>query len=628
MKSKKKVILLGIGIVAVIILGLIVFSLTRDKTNYLTLTNNLLAQSKGSFRYVFDIRTSEHEEGGTSDSASSLASLENIEANMDVDKILEEYQKNKKDFVEWTDKDGVEVVAWDYPKYKLIVEGNVKSVEPLEMSLSLNLATNYFNDTLTDIVVKDNKTYVNIEQLRYWLINSKDKNLITLGNTLPESAKYVEYEGDAFNLYSTFAEVDEIDKSRELSIVSLYNRFLVAEKVLVSKLDIDKKCLTNENEVYSLNITGDASVDLLKSIKSLVLRIGDTYKSIISNQYSNKLMSDEQYEQAKKETDNIVSAFSNLGMFFNTANLSDMNLQVGGNARTYTSGKGSTVFESTLATQFTANDTDYSISIQLHKDSKFTDVELPKQSSASISTYTDTDFVEKYLLEVFKYLNITGVDLEKQLISTCSSIKSDMLKDFVNLVNNENKGKEGFTSINQGNVLDFIFNYKDMEVTDDTSELDAVNIGLVKDFMEEFKDFIPNIIKDQDTNSSIKDGSRYTSLIADTDKFRIYADFNIETSNTRCIILDTYILNTSSEELVINTNDISLRTLQSSKYPANYLASLLEYDNSFDKTKAPETVTIAAGGFVKVPLYFIVQNGIEYMDLWYGETNLGVVIAR
>lgn len=627
-KGKKKGLLIGGIAVAVLIVISVVVNLLIDDTNYFTVTDNLLSQSKGSFRYVFDIRTDEHTDNKSTDSTSSLASLENIEANMDTDKILEEYQQNKKEFVDWGNKEGVEVVNWQYPKYKIIVEGNVRSTDPLEMNVSISLATNYFNDALTDIVVKDGKTYVNIEQLRYWLINSKDGNLIELGMSLPESAKYVTYEGDAFNLYSTFAEASEVDMSRESSISTLYKRFLITEKTLLSKLNVSDNCLSKSDDIYKLNVTGEDSVLLLRSIKNIVLGVGDTYSSVISNQYKNNTLTDEQYAQAKRETDNVVSAFSDLSMFLGTADLSDLNLQVSGNARTYVGGKGSNIYESSLAFQFTANNTDYSVAIQLHKDSVAEEVKIPSQSTADISTFKDTDFVEKYLLAVFEYLNVSGVDLSNQLELTPLAIKTDALSSFVDLVNQVNNGKEGFTAITVGNVYDFIDGYRDYKVTEDSSDLDTVNSTLVSDFLAEFEDLLPDEVEEEDTDAALKDESRFPSLIADTDNFRIYADFDKDTSNTRCVQVKCYILNKSSEELVLNASDFTLRTIQSSKYPANYQSLLREYDNNFDMSKAPESITIPANGYVEVPLYFILSSGLEYMDLWYGETNLGVVIAR
>lgn len=626
--TEKNKLIIGGSFVAFGLVGLIVFFMLKDNNNYLTMTDTLLTQQTGSFKYVFDIRTDKHSESSENDSVSDISDLENIEIDMDTDKVHEESKQSKKDFVDWDNKEGIEVVNWEYPKYKVVIEGNVKSTEPLEMNVSLSLATNYFNDTLTDIIVKDNKTYVNIEQLRYWLINSKDENLITLGKTLPENAKYVVYNGDEFNLYSTFAENSEVDLSRESNLITLYKRFLITMKTLTPKLDINEACLTKSGDIYKLNATGDSALSLASSFKSLILNIGSNYSNIISNQYSNKTFTDDQYIQAQRESDNVVYAFSDLSLFLGTTDLSKLGLQVSGNARKYISGKGSNIYESSLAMQFTAKDTDYSISVHLHKDSATEDVSIPKQSSADISTYTDKDFVEKYLLEVFNYLNVTGVKLEKQLELTPTAIRDDAISSFVNLVNDVNHSKDGFTEINTVNVYDFIENYRGFKVTDKTSDLDLLNYTMVSDFLKEFDVLLPKEEELKDTSASLKDDSRFPSLVADTDNFRIYADFDNNTSNIRCAIIKCYILNKTSEELKLATSDFSMRTMQSSKYPANYQSLLREYDNYFDITKAPEEVTINANGYVELPLYFVLSNGLEYMDLWYGENNLGVVIAR
>lgn len=619
-----------VGVVALlVVVALVVFFMLRDKNNFVTMTDNLLSQQTGSFRYVFDIRTDKHsDDESKNDDVADIADLENIEADMDVDKILEEYKQSKNEFTDWGNKSGIEVTDWEYPKYKVILEGNVKSTDPLEMNLNVSLATNYFNDSLTDIVVKDNKTYVNVEQLRYWLVNSKDANLVSLGESLPESSKYVTYDGDAFNLYSTFAEDSEIDLSRDSDLVNMYKKLLVTEKSVAKMINIDSDCLSKEGDIYKLNITGDSSVSFLNSVKLFVLNIGNNYKSLVENQKNNGTLDDEQYKQALRETDNVVSAFSDLNLFLSTADLSSLNLQLSGNAKEYTSGKGSSIIESSLAFQFVAADRDYNISIQLHKDSESDEVKVPSQSSADISTFTDKDFVEKYLLEVLNYLNITGVDLSKKLENTPYGIKSDALNSFVKLVNEINRGKEGFTAINNGNVIDFIDGYRDFVIKEDTSELDKISYTLVSDFLSEFDVLLPKEEVKEDTSASLKDESRFPSLVAETDDFKIYADFDKDTSNTRCIRVKCYVLNKTSNKLELDTSKFTLQTIQSSKYPANYEALLREYDNQFDMSNAPEKLTIGEGGYVETHLYFVISNGLEYMDLWYGDTKLGVVIAR
>lgn len=626
---------LWVKIVAVIVLVLLITVVIKmcgksSDNTYLTVTDKLISQPVGSFRYVLDVRTNKHTDKSKeqSDDVSDIADLEKIEANVDVDKVLEEYQQADKEFVSWSNKEGVEVVNWDYPKYKIILEGNVKSVAPLEMNMSLSLATNYFNDALTDIVVKDGKTYVNIEQLRYWLLSSKDESLIHLGESLPESAKYVEYEGDAFNLYSTFAENSEIDLTRESDLVNMFKRFLIVMKTTVPRLSISSDCLTNDSGIYKLNITGDNSVSLLKSIKSMSLGVGDYYKGLIATQYKNKLLTEEQYKQAQKQVDNVSSAFTNFNTKLGVLDLSKLDLRVSGNARTYTGGKGADVYESSLAFQFSTESTDYSIALQLSKSSSVSDVKVPSESTTSIDSFNDKDFVEKSLLQVFNYLNITGIDLEKQLEITPTSLKSDLVKGFVKLVNEVNSDDEDFRNITESTLSDYIDTYRNFEVKDGSSELDILNATLVSDFLKEFEVFIPSEKSQSPENSGVLDDSRFSSVVYENDDFRIYADFDKASSNTRCVQVKCYILNKTNKKLKLNTSDFTLQTMLSSKYPANYESLLEEYDNEFDMSKAPSIIEVDANGYTETSLYFVIANGLEYMDMWYQGEKLGVVVNR
>lgn len=627
-KPKSKKLIVGASIIVGVILVVLIFALTRkDSTNYLSVTENLISQPLGNFRYVFDVRTSEHTSSKTS-SASDLATLEGLEADLDVDKILEEFQKNEKEFMDWGNSQGVEVINWEFPQYKVILEGNVASVEPLEMNLTISLATNYISDKLTDITIKDGKTYVNIEQLHYWLSNSKDASLITLGDTLPDNSRYVVYEGDAFNLFSTFAENSEVDLSRESNLVNLYKRFLVAEKVLVSNTNISSDCLTKENDIYKLNLTGGSAISFVNSLKSMSLKIGDAYKTVIKNQYKNKVMNEEQYKQALRETDNIISAFSDFNITLGTADVNKLDFQLSGNARNYVGGKGSTIYESSLAFQFTNNNVDYSVAIQLYKNSAVDKISVPIESSADISSFKDKDFMEKYLLKVLEHLNITRIKLENRLEITPDGIREDVLSSFIDLVNQVNAKDENFIELSRSNVYDFIDGYRDFEVNEETSEKDKLNSMLVEDFLNSFEYFMPEDEVVENTNEALEDESRFPSLVYSCDKFRVYANLNTEQSNVKCLLVDCYILNTSGSPLELTTSDFSLQTMQSSKYPANYKDLLLEYDNNFDFTKTPEKVNLGANQYQKVPMYFIISNGLEYMDLWYNSEKLGVIIAR
>lgn len=625
--KSKKVLFIAIPVVIVSVVAIILFA-RRDTNNYLTITDKLLSQSTGSFRYVFDVRTDKHtEDFSSSESVSDLADLEQMENDMDVDKVLEEYINDNKEFVDWSNKAGVEVVNWDYPKYKLILEGNIVSKEPLEASVTISLATNYFNDTLTDMVIKNGKTYINIEQLRYWLVNSKDQYYKTLGESLPESAKYVVYDDKEFSLYSGYAEGSEVDSSRESDLMNLYNRFLIVEKVLTSKLSINDSALTKESDIYKLNLTGDTAINLLSSIKSIVANSGSVYDTIITNQQKNSLLDDTQYSQAKNEEDNFVDALSDLNLFLNTVDLSSLDLNVSGSARTYTGGKGSNVYESSLAVQFTANDTDYSIAIQLHKDVATEEIREPLESTVEIDSFNNKNFVEDYMFKVLDHLNIFGVSLTNQLENTPATIKEDALSEFIDLVNSINKDKEGFTTLTLDTLDSFLSKYKDFVITEGVSDLDSTNAVLVQDFLDEFNDL--NITTTGDAVASDSDTTdRFPILLQDSNKFKIYAKLDNETSNTRCVVVNCYILNNTNSELKLKTSDFTLRTLSSSKYPANYQSLLREYDNEFDMSKAPEELTIPAQGYIEVPLYFILSNGVEYMDLWYGETNLGVLSTR
>lgn len=624
-KKVKRVAIIGV----VILLAIILFNLLKkDNTSYLTLTDNLLSQTTGNFRYVIDVRTSKHSDSSKT-STSDLASLEKIEADFDTDKVLEEFKKEENKFVDWGNAQGVELIDWRYPEYKIILEGNIVSKDPLEMNLNVSLATNYISDTLTSMIVKGGKVYINIEQLRSWLIHSKDANFIELGKAIPEGDVYICYEENEFNLYSLFAEASEVDVSRESNIINLINRFIIAEKTVIPKLQVNDNCLSSTDEgIYKINISGADSVDFLKSFKSVSLNIGDVYKAIISNCKKNKCLTEEQYKQALNETDNVVSAFKDFNIMLSTIDLSKLDFKLSGNARNYTGGKGYTTYESSLAFQFTNNNIDYAIAIQMYKSANIEKFEEPTESTIEIEKFKDKDFIQNYIVELFGYLNITSIPMGNQLDITPESIREDVISSFIKLVNTVNSDDESFIQLNKNTVYDFIDGYRDFYITDDTSKKDSLNATLVKDFLAEFKYFLPNDEFVENPNENLEDTSRFPNLIYSCDKFNLYGNLNKDASNNRCLLVDCYILNTSGTELVINTEDFSLQTMQSSKFPANYRDLLLEYDNNFDFGCLSDSITLGRNQYEKVPLYFIIPNGLEYMDLWYGDEKLGVIVSR
>lgn len=622
-KKRKYIIIAGVGIL-VVATGVMIA--IPKKENYFEITKDLLSEQTGNFRYVLDVRTSER--GNRNNTLLENGNLgsntsENIVA--DVDKVLEEYQNSGKDFTGWTNKEGIEVVSWEYPNYKVVLSGSVESIDPLTMAMDISIATDYVSEKLTDIIVKDGVTYVNVAQLREWLLNSKDTTLVTLGRSITDNVTYIEYdEKNPLELKSYFAEEDEVDSTRESDLVNVYNKFLVAYQVITSKLNINKSCMPIKDGIAGLQVSGDNAVALLKSIKNMVQGVGDLHKGIASNQYKNGLLTEEGYNQKKKETDNIITAFQELDKQINTVDLSECNLVVSGNARKYVSARQNNVMESNVAFQFDTEDKTYAVSLQMSKDDGKTKVEVPNATSTEVAELQNKDTVIDTFMNIIEYLNITSIDMRKQLETTPESIKDDLYKVFMEYINEENKGKEGYVPLTWGTVGDFIEKYRVFEETEDSSTLDKENKKLVQELLGVVSNLEVENREDEivTTKESIKD------VFVEEGTFTLYGKYDKGNSDSKLLKYNCYIMNTTDLPLTLDLIDFTVRTPDGNMYPANYEVTLKDYKSDFDMEQVVRNQIIYENRYEEVELYFAIPNGVETFDLYYKDTNLGNIVEK
>lgn len=629
-KKKGKFKYLVIGVAGVVIVGAVAIGIKGgNTTNFLDVTNTLLTQTTGKYRYVLDVRTSQSKGATSSTKEETQEELEELEASTDVDEIVKKYQDKKKDFVNWEGKNGVEDSDWKFPKYKIVFEGNVKSVEPLEMNMDISLVTNSFNDKLTQIVVKKDKTYIDMEQLRYWLMNSKSSVLVKLGQTVPDGTKWVKYKGDAFNLRSTFAEDSEADASRESNLIKLYGRLVNVIQVAERGISIDKSCFSSENSTYKLNLAGNNAKKALEGVKYVVDNIGEVHHSAIKQDLSNKLLTKAQYAQADNETDNIVSAFKGVSSYLASADLDGMGLQATGTARVYKDDSNAKVYESSLSTQFTANNVDYNVAVELYKALKVDKIEEPTQSvinaSDNVTLGNDKDFIYDYFVVILDYLNISGVDVTKHLALTVDNVKTDAYKSFVKIINDKNKSDSNFSPITVQTLPDYIKKYRTLEVTQSTSKQDKANKELVLEFLDKFKDIIPAETSEQDTDAVLKDADRFPLILFENKQYKVFVNFDSKNSDAKLLKYDCTFINKTNKQITFKTHDFCLKNTRNSKYPANDLSLITEHNSDFKKSNLVESINLPSKGYATGSLYFVLP-ALEPMDLYNGSIKFGKVI--
>lgn len=621
----KQKILIGIaGLLLVVIVGGIIYS-NKDKTNYYTIWNAITKNELGTYRFVLDVRTQKAVDGQTNElQDTSLEAAENMESSENTENATSSAitPNDDKDFVEWSNETGTSKTDNTYPNYKVVIEGATSSIEPFTTSFDVTLATSNFNDRLTTVTVMDGKVYIDVEQLQYWLKSSKDEYLIQLGSELPENSKYMIVPESDLRLVSGYAEEVEAEKVYENNSLNYYRRFMSTISSLINaiKNSMGNTGLSSQDDIYSINLTGDDSQKLVSTITGCLKERDGLYDSVIEAQKSQGLLSDAQYQQKKNEKDNFLEATSKVYLKAMTTDLSNCKLQVQGNGRIYEGGKGTTTLEATLATAFTVDDVDYNISITGLRTGNKEDIDKPVGTESGI----EQSQVWSTFGDIIEYLNITGVDFSKRIEINPDVIKDNLLDDFVELVNSTSSTS---TKVTKLTVKDFIRKYMNYKETDDTTSEDRVNATLVSDFLTSISDITSNLVVEKvvaDTSA----GDQFLKVDNIANGIRVIADYDVKNSDEKLGVVKVTLINTTGASKKVNLTDFNLQTIISSKYPANSEPMLRDYDNKFNTKKLTKSVTVPKNGFVDETLYFLHNNGLEYMDLWYGNKKLGEIVSR
>ena len=628
-KGKK----IGITIGAVILIGGIAFFVgTRDKEDYYTVWNRILSNELGSFRFSIDVRSGEHGDKDVA-KASKDALKDNkgdseknkLESSKPIEEQNEEIQETPiteehTELSDWTDADGITEGIWTHPNYQLVVEGCTTNNNPLTTTMDITMVTENFNAKLTSVTVINDKVYIDVEQIQYWLKNSADAYFISLSNLLPENSKYLIMPLDEVKMVSGYAEEGEHSKGYESNLLNAYRRFVY---VVTNGLDavhskVGGKGLSGSDGTYSLEYTGKNADKFSGALRNIVTSRSSMYDSLVNAQAKKGLLDEEQMKQKVREKDNFLAATDELERAVHTTDYSKMNMVVKGNARTYTGGKGNTNLEATMQATFTVDKTDYSVTVSGLRSGNIKEISIPKGSNSKV----DQQVVYDTLTGMFGYMDILGVDLKKQLEVTPESLSYNTLEDFANMVNETKATKSKITALS---AQSFIDKYKDYQEDETTTEDDIINAQLVSDFLNSVNE-ITGGAKGKDNDDGSID--RFRTVESNIGDVKVIAKYNDADSNTRLGVVDIVFLNDSDKEQTINLKDLSLQTMLSSKYPINDETTIRDYDNNFDLSLLHGEIKLSPKGFAQETCYVILNNGLEYMDLFYGDEKLGDIIAR
>lgn len=626
---------IAVGTVA-LVGGLIAFNVLKDDTNFYSIAKKVVNTDVGTFRFVVDVRTAPHGEEKIELSEKDVEELENSDETLEEGtkdegtisdqketehegKTWDELVNNKGNVSDtWSSSSGASYSTWEYPNYQLVVEGTTMKNKPLTSVFDVSLVTENINDTLTTVTIVEDNMYVDLEQMKNYLLNSQDSYFIALADDLPENAKNLVVPLDKVKVPMPFSEDSE--KVYETNLLNAYHRFSTAFSYCIDAIEnnVGGKGLSKQDDKYSVSLDGNNANKLVNAMKGFVLNRSNMYDNIVNAEAGKGYLNEDQVKQLSKGKDNFLAGTDKFYRDAVTTNLKDANLVVKGTARKYKGGTGIDNFEATVQSSFTVGKIDYVVALSGSRTGQPRDIKVPDGS--------ETDFAQKdfYTLvsDIVEHLDITSMDLGKKLAVSPDTIKADLIDDFVRLVNTTDSTS---TKITSKTASAFINKYKDFEETSETTSDDVINAQLVSDFLDMLQSVLPEGYETGKGDEAIEQFREVSSELEDGVK--LTANFNSEEANTKLGVIDITIENTTKDDVDVNLEDFSLQTMLSSKYPCNNYTTLRDYDNKFDKEKLESEITVKAGEEVSKKLYVILNNGMEYMELFYGDDKMGELIV-
>lgn len=635
-------IMAGAGVVVVLVLILIMtLGGKKSDVTFYDLLNGVFTNELGSFTYNFEVQTMPKGEtsvnlGDSETEASTESSTEEesseyiAEIDSDVDKSDSDSKYN---LVEWGSSKDITVLEWNNPSYHISITGCTKSVEPLEMQFSVAIKTQFYNNEFTDVVVKDDTYYINVESMRNWLVSSKDSYLVGLGSELPQGSKYLMIPASEFGIPSRYAEISEKEVSKTKSILTMYRRFVSDFKYTVSQLTsgVGSTGLSEKDGKLSLNLSGADAINVLKSVKAIADKQGDFYTGRIQNYKTANLVSESEYEQMMREKDNVMEAFHKLSIYMNMNDITAMNPIISGVAQQYQNGSGKSVIEVTnLRLSLEGKEKNYNVSFSGRREGNVTDIVVPSDSTFTKEGMSSPSLVQDTINGIADYFNVTPIMLSKTLELRPERIVEDIKQDFIDLVNSYGYYNKTLT---QSNLQEFMDKYVNYVVNESSSDNDVKCAKIASDFVNSLNSVTGGLVKEavvEEDDDELAGVEKYPETVYDENGLKFIIKVDEKSSTPQFIHATGRVEYSGNEEITVNTEDFSVKTILTSSYPANNEILIRTHDSMWDTSTLDKELVLAPNTFKDFDLYFVVATddteAAKHLDLYYGDTYLGVAV--
>ena len=420
-KSNKKLIIILAAVV--LLLGVLIFFLTRDKSNYFTLFKQAVNEDGGAFKYTIAINpmigTDKEETTVTESDGKHSQSIND----------------------EWLDSSNARIAEWDFPNYVLSISGQTFSKDPYEAYYLLELKTQYVNSKLLEIYAKDGMYYLDLSYLYDTLISSQDAYLMDLASTIETQRGIIKVSAENFKFSNLFTD--------DVNTVNLYeSKEQLCSLITMLLTEIENTTNTTE-KVGENSFTFKASdaPNTVKRLKSLAQNSGDIYKQIYT-------------DASDKEITNVINAFSDVNTYFQVKN--NMKLSFEGAASSYVSGTNKQIYECALNTVAEVDGQKYKINVTCTRSSEQLQIEASKYATAV--EIKDTSFLDALLKDLANYLNPTSINTyNNDTTKSFENLSEHVKLEFIDMVN-----ETGLVKVYRSTLDEFLNDYLKYDDENDT----------------------------------------------------------------------------------------------------------------------------------------------------------------
>ena len=502
----------GAVLVVVILCGVLFGGKSKD--TYYSIMQDVVLKERGTFRYVLDIQRSEAEntqtelqsmdlnslnsasteEAPTQQDAQQAGGTQQTDATQDTDATQQTDDAQQTDDTEepqataesitdvsgervgastrggsltdsWNTAEGTSEENQGFPNIRVTIEGVTLDNTPdkLNTEVNVSLATKNFNDRFTTITAKDGFLYIDIEQMSYWLSNSKDACCVALARTLPGNTKYVKIPIGDVSIPEWYCDEDVVASTEAssgsattLSALQWWRGVTDSLSELFGNMSsLGETGITQNDGVYNLAIGEASSADVLNTFKSMLCNRASIFNAIVSARASDSL-DEEQAKVLQLQQGNFLASTDELYRHIISLSPSDANLQMKGMARRYETTNGFECVEGSLATQLTYEGVTYTISFGGQHTSEGREITLTPGNEGDASMQTS---VYDVIHNMFAYFNPTSIDVSMRE-GDVYAVYHNTLKALRDSINRYMEAPTVFSDID---TLLFLTKYKDID---------------------------------------------------------------------------------------------------------------------------------------------------------------------